>query len=238
MYTPIYETSMVNLTCSMSATNLIYSRCKAVRTNEHALAPCVAVTGYDDLLAFDKNQWVDFRAEYPDRPFCLLIPYHTDLETVFFPTEALTDPNFQVFTVPRDMVSDWFGLCGLDKMNSSDVQSIGLFLDDNKYFLPDSYKKFLANAAKANMKVCEAYGGVRWLDYFMNEGFIKNSILSPNMLSCKGPAPVSYDCLPTDACTCNDNDKCTSDVLDPASGLCSYKPKSCPESQSCDPVDG
>jgi hypothetical protein len=240
LYTSL-ESALCRLNNYSHLNNLINSRCKYETTNEQeVLSPCVAVIDEDTEWASDNRQaWVKFRAEYPNRPFCLLIPYRTDVATVFIPTEALTDPNFQVFTVPRgDATADWFSLCGLDKMKSSEVQSIGLFMDGSnpngdKYPFTDSYKKFLTDAAKANMKVCEVYDASKeWIGYFMNT-------LSPNMLSCIGPEPIIYyTCLSEDDCTCDDYDKCTLDVLDSTSGTCSNNPISCPDSQSCDPVDG
>jgi hypothetical protein len=97
----------------------------------------------------------------------------------------------------------------------------------SKVTVAGSYNKFLANAAKANMKICEGYDASKELIRY----FKKDWALAPNMLSCIGPAPIYHTCLPTDDCTCDDNDKCTLDVLDPTSGKCSNNPISCPSRQ-------
>jgi hypothetical protein len=228
---------------STTSSSTTSSSSTTIQVSTKMISPCVAVIDEDSESSSNNTQeWLNFRTEYPDRPFCLLLPNRIDKKTVSIPVVALSDPNFQFHNITQVYSTEnWFSLCGFDKMNSSNVQSIGLFIDRytstsslemDKNTVAVSYKKFLADAARANIKVCEVYDrSKKWIKHFMNT-------LSPNMLSCTGPAPVSYDCLPTDACTCNDNDKCTSDVLDPASGLCSYNPISCPESQSCDPVDG
>ena len=167
----------------------IISHCKVVTPNKDDLAhPCVAVIDEDFSNDADNAQdWIDFRASYPNRPFCLIIPYRKDHYTVSIPADALVDPNFQVFTVDRGY-SEWFSLCGIDKMNSSDVQSIGLFIDDGvgKGAVGSSYNKFLTDAAEANMKVCEECDrNEDWIGHFSEK-------LSPEsvVVGCKEPELV------------------------------------------------
>ena len=199
-----------------------------------AKSPCVAVIDEDVSYAADNTQdWIDFRAKYPNRPFCLLIPYRDDKHTVTIPDEALTDPNFQVHTTWRnDGVDDWFKLCGLDKLEPSKVTSIGLFID-NKSIVKESYYKFVADAAEANIDVCEVYDSSEdWIGHFSKS-------LAPGVLSCIGPTPVDFTCPSTSACSCVDDDKCTLDVLDPVTKKCSHEPVTCAASnEKCDPIDG
>ena len=197
-------------------------------------SPCVAVINEDYAHAADNAQdWIDFRVSYPNRPFCLIIPYRDDEFTVSIPADTLADPNFQVHNVSKGY-SEWFSLCGLDKMKSSDVKSIGLFIDVGvgKYEVRSSYNKFLTDAAEANMKVCEEYDGNEdWIGHFSEK-------LSPDKLSCIGPQPVEFTCGPADDCTCIDDNKCTKDWLDRTTTTCVNNPLTCPSNQSCDPVDG
>ena len=79
--------------------------------------------------------WREFRKEYPDRPYCLLVPEHK--RGMNIPSEFLNDPKTVVhYNVKRDngMTSnreDWVKMCGLDKYTSANVQWVGLFIDDS-----------------------------------------------------------------------------------------------------------
>ena len=161
---------------------ILFSRCKVLDGTSSAKSPCVAVIDEDVTYAADNTQdWIDFRAKYPNRPFCLLIPYREDRHTVTIPDEALTDPNFQVHTTWRnDGVDDWFKLCGLDKLEPSKVTSIGLFID-TKSIVEESYYKFVADAAEANIDVCEAIpdeNNEDWIGHFSKS-------LAPDSVNCK-----------------------------------------------------
>jgi hypothetical protein len=129
------------------------------------LVPCVAVIDEDENDNNDVD-WLEFRANYPDRPFCLLIPYDGyNRVGVGIPSAASNDPKFQVHNVTRDEgnlpADNWFDLCGLEKLTSSNVQFVGLFVDEsgsmNKRTVANSYSKFLADIEAANLKTCEVH---------------------------------------------------------------------------------
>jgi hypothetical protein len=145
--------------------------------DDNMLVPCIAVIDEDNN---DNNSadWLKFRAEYPDRPFCLLIPYPSKHGNVGIPSEALNDPKFQVHNVTRDEgrleADDWFNKCGLGKLGSANVRFVALFVDGSssmyKSTVENSYNKFLQDIADANMAKCEVYNGDEdWIAPFMTE---------------------------------------------------------------------
>lgn len=164
------------------------------------MVPCVAVIDHERYGADredNEEDWKNFRASYPKRPFCLLMPYRSDFKSVFIPVDALDDFYFQVHTVNRtgdndsNDADDWFSLCELELYNQADVKFIGLFIDNNsngvgKKGVKKSYNKFISRAADAGVKICEeiiSYGlSQDWIKPFMGS-------LSPNVTSCKEAKP-------------------------------------------------
>jgi len=112
----------------------------ACKENEQ-LVPCVAVIDEDDdfkqgFLSRDQEKlWRDFRAEYPTRPFCLLVPNKKGEMRV--PRDFLTDSRTTVrYQVTRDngavaKADDWAELCGLQNYTKANVKFVGLFIDDS-----------------------------------------------------------------------------------------------------------
>lgn len=149
------------------------------RPNEE-LVPCIAVIDEDGYVNITstclEDEWSDeckdndsdwqlFRSKYPHRPFCLLIPYdETTGQTVHVPQAAMSDPNFQVHIVRRDLAfadlaEDWLKLCGLDTYGPDAVQYIGLFLDESgsmkKRTVQASYNDFIRRTTTAGLTVCK-----------------------------------------------------------------------------------
>jgi hypothetical protein len=154
------------------------------------LMPCIAVIDEDDNHIHNNTQnWMEFRAIYPDRPFCLLIVEGN--KGIEVPSVALSDPKFKAFNVTADKgtgpADDWFDLCGLSKTYSSNVQFVGLFVDGSgsmsKGDVKNSYNQFLANTTAANLTVCEVYNKAEdWIDPFIID-------LTPNV-NCQVPQPI------------------------------------------------
>lgn len=163
--------------------------------NDENLVPCIAVIDEDnDRISRNTKEWIEFREEYPDRPFCLLIPHDSeDDDRVGIPNEALNDTKFQAFNVTRDcghrLADDWFHICGLDKLGTSNVQFVGLFVDTSssmvKRTVKNSYNKFIEDIASANLTACEVYdASENWIKPFKDT-------LTPESGICEKPSPVS-----------------------------------------------
>lgn len=153
------------------------------------LVPCISVIDEDDDYYDASLDWAAFRSKYPHRSFCLLVPVDIWWGYVDIPIEAIQDPNFRVFNVSREEYNstnddDWFELCGLGDLDSSNVRSIGLFVDQSgsmsKYSVENSYNKFIEDAAAANLTVCEVF------NWDWNEDWITpfDTSLTPNSGQC------------------------------------------------------
>eukprot|EP00804_Cyclotella_cryptica_P003324 CCRYP_012835-RE/>CCRYP_012835-RE protein AED:0.06 eAED:0.06 QI:569/1/1/1/0.71/0.5/8/453/755 len=227
--------------------------------DDEMLMPCIAVIDEDTEDYFDNSaDWLDFRATYPDRPFCLLIPFNAqDSSRVGIPPEALSDPKFQVHNVTRDRgiapADDWFTLCGLDKLGLSNVRFVGLFVDESgsmyKSTVENSYNKFLSDVSASNLKICEVRDGNEdWTTPFM-------TTLSPNGGTCEEAKPSTSVSTTSSTTTtvatktttvtttkdCNDNNPCTLDLWDPTNQSCIHTIKNCSsysKYHQCDSKDG
>ncbi|KAL3789132.1 hypothetical protein ACHAWO_012665 [Cyclotella atomus] len=138
---------------------------------EHKPKVCPAGTTYS-WPADDDNEkdWQEFRANYPERPFCLLMPNRSDSYSDAIRVDALNDKKFRVHNAnwtsdddPHD-ADDWFSLCDLDQYGQ-DMKFIGLYIDGKDY--------------AAGIKICEEYDDAKdWIKLFVGS-------LSPNVYSCK-----------------------------------------------------
>jgi len=106
---------------------------------DDVLVPCVAVIDEDDGFG-SPNQvelWNQFRSRFPARPFCLLVPSSSTSNTVTPPDSFLTDDLTIVhYDVVRDnddvsLAMDWVSMCGLNLYTNTNVQWVGLFIDDS-----------------------------------------------------------------------------------------------------------
>jgi hypothetical protein len=156
------------------------STCKS----DEMLVPVISVIDEDDDYYYAESDWANFRAHYPDRPFCLIVPYDKyGWGNVTIPPDAQSDPKFQVHFVGREDLYDddwyswgyddddnkttatenWFELCGLDKLGATTVRSIGISVDQSgsmdKSTVESSYNKFIQDAAAAKLTICEVAGG-------------------------------------------------------------------------------
>lgn len=120
-------------------------------------------------------RWADFRKNWPERKFHLLVPYYTgpdDLERPFVsPVKTAggveKDALFYGPTpVNRDesrvdFVSDWYALCGLDLV--PDNAHIALFIDTSGSMSLDtvkaSYDLFMGKLAARGIQIVTVYNG-------------------------------------------------------------------------------
>ena len=112
------------------------SQCKLI----DALVPCVAVIDEDDSFGGGQQQeilWSEFRGNYPDRPFCLLIPADGSGMSIpeNFSSDGLTITHFDITRDNGDVskAENWTSLCGLSEFFSAGigVDFVGLFIDDS-----------------------------------------------------------------------------------------------------------
>ena len=113
------------------------------------LVPCVAVIDEDESFGYPNqtDMWSEFRAAYPSRPFCLLVPGPEGY--VQIPDAFKSDPNALVlYDIPRDygqttLRSDWVDLCDLGGYTPTTVPWVAVFVDDSgslmKYEVNASY---------------------------------------------------------------------------------------------------
>jgi len=108
---------------------------------DEQLVPCVAVIDEDDDFRSgggkdQASQWQDFRTQFPNRPFCLLVP-EKGYTNVDAPDSFHCDNNtLASYFIRRDngvvsLAEDWVTLCGLDRYTSANVEWVGLFIDDS-----------------------------------------------------------------------------------------------------------
>lgn len=130
--------------------------CKPIES----LVPCVAVIDESAFPTGPSNAtfdglWRQFRTEYPNRPFCLLRPEcdprgscadNVPFAYLYLPPDFLADPRtiFSEVTreasdgsgdvvgiVPGPPYSDWFDICQLDRLSSTGIEFIGVFIDES-----------------------------------------------------------------------------------------------------------
>lgn len=170
------------------------------------LVPCIAVIDEDDGGYCNHVKWAEFRATYPYRPFCLLVPeyeYDDDYGELYndigIPPNAYSDPLFQVHRVTRDegntTADNWFDLCGLGELGLANVPYIGLFVDGSgsmdKGTVANSYNKFLEDVAAAGGTICEVHNGdEEWIKPFL-------TALTPAGGQCDQPGPYEETPWPT-----------------------------------------
>jgi len=122
-----------------------------------------------DLL---ESNWTSFRANYPDRPFCLLHPTGgRPIDDLHIPSDFY--PPYDNLTtwadVTRDhgnpeLADDWFVICGLEGLRATGVTAVGLFVDNSgsmtEAHVQASIDKFLASLAPAGLVLKDAiYNG-------------------------------------------------------------------------------
>lgn len=129
------------------------------------VVPCVAVIDEDSSFGIPDQAtlWSQFRATYPSRPFCLLVPGDgTDMNV---PQNFLDDSLAAVqYNIIRDngdsaQAEDWYKMCAIDLYTSSNTASVGLFVDNSgSLTFPEvqaSYNLFQSNVQKAGIVVQE-----------------------------------------------------------------------------------
>ena len=153
------------------------------------LVPCISIIDESDDYNSSEADWDAFRAVYPDRPFCLLVPYSD--RVVDIPPKALEDPKFRAYNVTKDegtaAPDDWFQLCGLGEFGSANVPYVGMFIDRSgsmaKWEVKNAYNNFLADAESVNLTLCEVFGeDENWISPFLTN-------LTQDVGECLEPEP-------------------------------------------------
>jgi Bacterial Ig-like domain len=125
----------------------------------------------NDSQSYVDVKWAEFRAIYPDRPFCLLRPVSS------FGFLNIPDGFDGIFSdVNRDegdtaQASDWFTICKLNEIDPL-IRKVGLFVDNSGSMtistVAASLNLFLQKVAQANLETVEVYrGDERWIDVFL-----------------------------------------------------------------------
>jgi hypothetical protein len=100
--------------CIVPVANLQITHVPTVCYNDEMLLSSFAVFDKDYMNCEDNlEEWQAFRASYPNRSFCLLIPWpHPDGLDLTIPPEVLDDKGFKVHSVTRTKSTlpcdDWF----------------------------------------------------------------------------------------------------------------------------------
>ena len=169
----------VNCTNPIEGCDPLDGQCKPI----DAAVPCIAIV--DESSQPDNyisGLWDTFRAQYPDRPFCLLRPLSGSVsDRLYLPPSFINDPRTTYANVSRDGlgdqsvipgISDWFNICGLGIYQGSDIQYIGEFLDTSGSMrlstVAASNDLFLANVRGANLQIREVFNGFEdWITPFL-----------------------------------------------------------------------
>jgi Dictyostelium (slime mold) repeat len=144
------------------------------------LRPCIAVIDESDNF-FDSEidtKWAAFRANFPDRFFCLLQPLEPSYSRIYFPTKPdfLSDPRVTFAQVKRDngnaaLASDWLTACGYDDFSTNGIDFIGLFVDESGSMTRSTVQASLAkldvDLAAAKLTYCSVFNGSEdWITPF------------------------------------------------------------------------
>ena len=152
--------------------------------------PCIAVN--DDWFDSEdslNNDWSSFLNEHPNRPFCLLRPLDPSVSynPVRFPTDPdfLSNPNVIVATVNRDegdpaLASDWLAACNYTDLSISDIDFVGLYVDETGSMTRDtvraSLNKFYADLTAASKTYCSYFSEAGdWIESFYIELYTVDS---------------------------------------------------------------
>uniref|UniRef100_A0A7S2YBK5 Uncharacterized protein n=1 Tax=Entomoneis paludosa TaxID=265537 RepID=A0A7S2YBK5_9STRA len=99
---------------------------------------CISVI--DEVSIFNSqitSSWEGFRAQYPDRSFCLLdVASAASNDIIFRPSSFDSDPLTTYSVVNRDdgnvnSASDWFDICGLGDLKARGLLRVALFIDNS-----------------------------------------------------------------------------------------------------------
>ncbi len=153
-----------NVTCTnpIEGCDPFDGECKLI----DAVVPCIAVIdesdNFSDLVI--EQKWENFRAQYPDRPFCLLRPLYDG--RLYLPPAFVNDTRTIFADVSRDDLgtssiipgpSDWFSICGFSVYQGSDIEYIGNFIDTSGSMVlatvAESNALFLEKANNANLSI-------------------------------------------------------------------------------------
>ena len=105
-----------------------------------ATVVCISVIDEDSSMENQSARWRNFRENFPNRPFYLLIPDNTD-SGITIPNNFKNDPNAYSVLVNRDegnflSASDWFTITGLDQLASN--AKVSLIIDNSGSLRPEN----------------------------------------------------------------------------------------------------
>jgi uncharacterized surface protein with fasciclin (FAS1) repeats len=164
---PIVGCVHTTLNCGTNkACDKITGTCVAI----DKLRPCIAVIDESDNF-FDAQidaKWAAFRANFPNRFFCLLQPLEPSYSRIYFPTrpDFLSDPRVKFAQVNRDegnrtLASNWLSACGYDDFSATGIDFIGLFVDESgsmtRETVQASLDKLDVDLAAANLTYCSVF---------------------------------------------------------------------------------
>jgi hypothetical protein len=136
VYTPI-KTCPSGQSCDPKTGNCL---------SQNDLRPCIGVIDESSQEnSYVDAKWTEFRATYPDRPFCLLQPISSDWGDssdgygLYLPPLFLNDTSARHFNItredqefpliPRPPLADWFTLCGIGAYAATGISFVGLYID-------------------------------------------------------------------------------------------------------------
>ena len=148
------------------------------------IVPCIAIIDEADTASTTtiEARWNNFRASYPDRPFCLLQPLNSGSSFLHLPANFVNDPRTIFAQVSRDNLgssseiqpvpSDWFEICDFDLYQGTGVDFIGKFLDTSGSMslstVQASNTLFDSRVAAAGLEIREVFNSNEdWITPFL-----------------------------------------------------------------------
>lgn len=148
--------------------------------NVSGVAPCIAVIDENDSFSDAQMNalWEEFREKYPDRPFCLLRP--GTAEKLYLPIAFQSDPLTVFRQVNRDgesasvSPSNWFDICGLQRLFSTGIGFVGLFVDNSGSMttstVQGSFDQFVATLEANDLEFTTLFNNQEnWIEPFLVE---------------------------------------------------------------------
>jgi hypothetical protein len=152
IYTPV-KTCPAGQSCDPKTGNCL---------SQNYLRPCIGVidessqtTSYVDAM------WTEFRATYPDRPFCLLQPISSDWGDssdgygLYLPPSFLNDTSARHYNIiredtptpiiPSSPLPDWFDLCDIDVYAATGISFVGLYIDTSSSMTEETVANMSSN---------------------------------------------------------------------------------------------
>jgi hypothetical protein len=133
--------------------------------SQNDLRPCVAVIDESSQsTSYVDTKWTEFRATYPDRPFCLLQPVNIgflgqlNFNGLYLPPNFVNDTKATHFNITREdgslvipnpPLADWYNLCNMAVYAATGVDFVGLFVDISGSMNEGTVRSMLTNFTTA-----------------------------------------------------------------------------------------